>query len=198
MPISAYGRSKLAGEMAVRGYADDWTILRPPAIYGPRDIDVFQFFRMASRGRVPIPTGDRFLSIAHVSDVVRAILAAASGRGTERVLHLGDPHPSTIEVLACLLADAGEVKVKVIHIPTAIVRLAGAVGNLLQRLGAEHVAMTSDKAQELLARHWTARTEESLEVLGLAGWVPFPAGAAATWKWYRDRGWLPHAKIPKI
>ena len=51
-PVSAYGRSKLAGEAAVRALGDSarWSVLRPPAIYGPRDIDVLQFFRLAARG----------------------------------------------------------------------------------------------------------------------------------------------------
>jgi nucleoside-diphosphate-sugar epimerase len=195
-PVSAYGRSKLAGEVTVKSYADAWCIVRPPAIYGPRDIDIFQFFRMAARGRVTIPAGDRFLTLVHVSDVVRALLAAAGGRATGRVVHLGEPETRRLDLLAGMLGETGGVSVKVIHVAPFLVRAAGAIGNLLQRFGVSDVAMTSDKAQELLACHWTARTEESRELLGLEGWVPFRTGAAATWQWYRDRGWLPHAKMP--
>ena len=72
-PISWYGRSKLAAEHEVRAFGEraDWSIVRPPAIYGPRDADVFEFFRMASRGVVAIPSGERWLTIAWVGDVVR-------------------------------------------------------------------------------------------------------------------------------
>ncbi len=195
MPISAYGRSKLAGEVTVRAYPESWVIVRPSAIYGPRDVDVFQFFKMASRGRVFLPSGERSVSINHVSDVVRALLAAAGGKGTGQVLHVGDPRTYRLEVLARVLAETGGVEVKIVHVSEALVRLAGAVGNLMQRLGADSVAMTRDKARELLARHWTAQTEHSLVTLGLPGWVPFPSGAVDAWQWYRDRGWLPRAKI---
>lgn len=198
MPISAYGRSKLAGEVAVRSYMEPWVILRPPTIYGPRDIDVFQFFKLASRGRVFLPVGERFLTISFVGDVVRAILSAAGGRGTGQVIHVGDPTPYKIEVLARLLADAGGVGARISHVPTALVRVIGAVGNVMRWFGAEDVALTSDKARELLARHWTARTEKSMVELGLEGTVPFSSGAAATWQWYRDKGWLPHAKMPVV
>ena len=61
--------------------------------------------------------------------------------------------------------------------PPSVLRAAGRVGDLLQRVGFRKVAMTSDKAGELLARHWTARTAGSLEALGLPGYVPFAQGA---------------------
>jgi nucleoside-diphosphate-sugar epimerase len=197
-PISAYGRSKLAGEAAVRGGAAPWSILRPPAIYGPRDVDVLQFFKLAAGGIVPLPAGERTVTVAHVADVVRAILAAAAGAATGAVTHLGEPEPLEMRALIVVLAEAGGVRARTVSLPAALVRVAGAVGDALQRLGFAGVALTRDKAGELLARHWSARTASSLAQLGLPGYVPFAAGAAATWEWYRRAGWLPHAKIRRV
>jgi nucleoside-diphosphate-sugar epimerase len=194
VPVSAYGRSKLASERAARG-SGRWVIVRPPAIYGPRDTDVLQFFRLAARGIVPLPAGERWVTTAFVSDVVRALFAAGSGDLLGGVLHVGDPGPLTMRALIGELAAAGGVRARVIAVPAALLRGAGLVGDLLQRLGARGVALTSDKAGELLARHWTARTEESMRRLGVAGSVPFAVGAAATWSWYRAHDWLPRAKI---
>jgi nucleoside-diphosphate-sugar epimerase len=193
-PISAYGRSKLAGEQAAHGVGR-WLVVRPPAIFGPRDIDVLQFFRLAARGVVPLPAGERWVTTAYVADVVRALLAAGSGDRWLRVLHVGDPQPMTMRGLIAALAGAGGVRARTVEIPAVLVRVAGRGGNLLQRLGARRVALTSDKAGELLARHWTARTEESMRCIGVAGSVPFGVGATATWAWYREHGWLPRAKI---
>jgi hypothetical protein len=50
--------------------------------------------------------------------------------------------------------------------------------------------LTLDKATELLARHWSAKTRGSLAALGLGEGVGFADGAAATWEWYRSRGWV--------
>lgn len=194
-PISAYGRSKLAGERQAMRYAGPWTVLRPPAVYGPRDIDILQFFRLAARGLVPLPSGERFVTTVYVADVVRAVLAAATGAAQGRVLHLGEPTPRSMTELIDAIAAAGSVRARTIAVPPWVLRAAGRVGDLLQRVGFRKVAMTSDKAGELLARHWTARTAGSLEALGLGGYVPFAQGAAATWEWYRRRGWVPHAKM---
>lgn len=194
-PISAYGRSKLEGEKAVSDYRGSWAILRPPAIYGPRDRDVFQFFHMASRGVLVCPAGERYVTVAFVGDVVLAVLRAATSSPSGRVFHLGEPTPYAMRELLRQLAEAGKVRAKLVLLPGAVFRLAGLFGDALQLLGLHQVAMTSDKARELLARHWTSQTRPSLAALGLPDPVPFAVGAELTWSWYRKRGWLPHAKI---
>jgi nucleoside-diphosphate-sugar epimerase len=190
-PVSWYGRSKLAAERELRDGAGSvrWTILRPPAIYGPRDSDVFEFFRMAARGLVALPAGERWLTVAWVGDVVRAVVAASAAPPAS-ISHLGDPEPVRLEELVRELAGAGGVRARIAHLPTAIVTAAGAVGSALQSLGWRRLPLTADKARELLARHWTARTADSLAALGLVETMPFREGAERTWSWYRARGWL--------
>ncbi len=194
-PVSAYGRSKLAGEAAVRTHRGPWVILRLPTIYGPRETDVLQFFRLVALGLVPIPAGERYLTVAHVADVVRAILAALAGCGDRCTLHIGDPTPGTLHGMLAVLAESGGLSVRTVQVPALVARAVGLGGDVLQRLGIRRVAITTDKARELLARHWTARTEDSLRTLGVAGSVPLPVGFAATWAWYREAGWVPRAKI---
>lgn len=194
-PISAYGRSKLAGERAVAGYGGSWVILRPPAIYGPCDRDVLQFFKMASQGWLFYPRGERYVTVAFVGDVVLAVLRAAAGPHSGSIFHLGEPTPYPMRVLLQTLAEAGKVRARVVPLPGLIFRVAGLVGDGLHVLGFRDVPMTSDKASELLARHWTAQTRSSLSALELPEAVPFRQGAELTWAWYRREGWLPHGKI---
>jgi nucleoside-diphosphate-sugar epimerase len=192
-PVSVYGRSKLGGEQKLRELAGNrpWVILRPPAIYGPRDVDILDFFKLASRGLVPIPSGERWLTLSYVGDVVRAILAAgADAVPAGGVFHLGEPQPYRMAAVVHLLAEAGGVSARVLPVPGGVVRTLGAGGSLLQRIGFSGVAMTADKARELLARHWTSRTADSLEGLGITEWVEFFQGARTTWSWYRGMGWV--------
>lgn len=194
-PISAYGRSKLGGEEAVSRTAVRWAIVRPPAVYGPRDVDVLQFFRLAALGVVPLPRGKRWVTVAHVSDVVRGVLAVA-GRGEHgRVYHLGEPEAWEMRALVAAIAREGGVAARVMPVPESLVRLLGVGGDCLRALGLSSVSLTRDKSRELVARHWTARTADSLRGLGLTGFVPFADGARSTWAWYRAQGWVPRAKI---
>ncbi len=192
MPVSWYGASKLAAERAVAELAGGatWCVLRPPAIYGPRDTDVFEFFRMASRGLVAIPSGERWLTVAWVGDVVRAVFAAAVAPA-EGVYHVGEPAPMRLEHLVEQLCRAGGVAARVLHVPRGVVSAAGAVGSGLQRLGLRRLPITADKSRELLARHWTSRTQDSMAALGVSPTTGFSDGAEISWSWYRGRGWLP-------
>jgi len=190
-PVSYYGRSKLAAEREVERIGGDgwWTMVRPPAVYGPRDTDIFQFFRMISAGLVLTPPGDRWITVSYVADVVRATLAAAVGQPA-MTHHVGEPEPYHIRQLVSLLAEAGGCRPRVVALPTAMIRIAGMLGSVLWRLGARRAVLTPDKAREMLARHWTARTADSMVALGLTEWVRFPEGARASWEWYRNQGWV--------
>jgi nucleoside-diphosphate-sugar epimerase len=190
-PISDYGRSKLAAEIEVRGVTGvaDWTIIRPPTIYGPRDTDVFQFFRMARAGLVLMPGGDRWITVSFVVDVVRGILAAAAA-DPGQIFHLGEPEPYRLADLVKTLAKAGRVSAQALPVPTAAVRTVGLSGGVLGRLGVRRIAMTPDKAREMVARHWTADTGGSLAALGIAPVTRFADGAHETWAWYRKQRWL--------
>jgi nucleoside-diphosphate-sugar epimerase len=190
-PISDYGRSKLGAELEVRGIGNSgwWVMLRPPAVYGPRDTDIFQFFRMARSGLVLVPAGERWITVCYVADVVRGILAAAAGE-TGRVYHLGEPRSYRIEDMVRLLVETGGVRARVLRVPPVLVTALAAAGGGLWRLGLHGVALTPDKAREMIARHWTAQTADSLAELGIGDGVSFIDGAAETWSWYRGQGWL--------
>ncbi|UCB52931.1 MAG: NAD-dependent epimerase/dehydratase family protein, partial [Candidatus Zixiibacteriota bacterium] len=79
-PITDYGESKLEGERIVLEHVSQLpvTVVRPPAVYGPRDTDVLGFFKVASRGfRVSFGKGESFLSLVYVKDLVDGIIRAA-------------------------------------------------------------------------------------------------------------------------
>ena len=191
-PISAYGRSKLGGEteVAALGQSTWWCILRPPAVYGPRDTDIFEFFKMASKGLAAIPAGERWLTMVYVADVVRAVLAAAAVGAHGEIYHLGETSPQRLDEIFYQLAAGGKGRVRIVRVPSAIIRAAGAAGSALQRLGWHRMPLTLDKTTELLASHWTAQTVTSLDALGLGAGTLFAQGADTTWQWYRMKRWV--------
>jgi nucleoside-diphosphate-sugar epimerase len=166
-----------------------WAVVRPPAVYGPRDTDVFEFFKMASRGTVVLPAGERWVTVAWVGDVVRSVLAAAAGHES-RIYHIGEPSPLTMDGLVAALCASGGVTARVLRLPEAVVRGVGSLGSALQRIGLRAVPLNRDKARELVARHWTAATTESMTLLDLLPATGFADGTSITWSWYRSRGWL--------
>src|SRR3546814_17041289 len=84
LQLSRYGASKAQAEELVKSSGLDWTIVRPPAVYGPRDTEMFELFRAARLGIVPLPPGGA-TSIIHVDDLARLllVLAGSSSSGVE-------------------------------------------------------------------------------------------------------------------
>src|SRR5262249_46064434 len=87
IPMTEYGRSKQEAEEGlgkIRG--TPLTVIRPPAVYGPRDTAILMLFQIAHHGWFPV-FGDkrRKISLVHVFDLVRGMGDAAvssSGTGT--------------------------------------------------------------------------------------------------------------------
>jgi UDP-glucose 4-epimerase len=57
--LSHYGASKAKAERLVATSLIDWTIIRPPGVYGPGDVDVYEMFRMAQRACCRLRARDR-------------------------------------------------------------------------------------------------------------------------------------------
>ncbi len=189
-PISCYGRSKLAAEQVVRSFKGRWTIIRPSAIYGPRDSDIFETFKLAARGLLVLPNGDRWLTVAYVSEVVRMILAAAASERSQQTYHAGCENCISLEVMLRQLAMAGGVRSRVVRLPDWFFRAAGMAGSVLQRLGMRRLPLTRDKAVEILARHWVHQTKDCHDALDLDDEIDFGKNAFTTWRWYREVGWI--------
>lgn len=82
--LSPYCDSKRRAEAKVEALAAGrpWTILRPPAVYGPGDLELLPLFKAARLGLVPYPAiAGAAVSMIHGADLGEAIAAAIDRRG---------------------------------------------------------------------------------------------------------------------
>lgn len=188
--LSAYGASKKRAETLVAASGLDWTIVRPPAVYGPRDGEMFELFRSAARfGVVPLPPAGR-ASMIHVSDLARLLLALACGGASDEVLEPDDGQPGGYEhrEMAHMIGLAvGRSQVFAPHMPAAALRLGAKVDTLLRRGKAK---LTPDRANYMAHPDWVVSADKR-PLPGL--WqpaIPAAEGLAQTAAWYRQAGWL--------
>lgn len=193
VPISDYGRSKLEAEAAVRDVdgALETVVLRPGAIYGPRDEDTFPFFQMADRRVMVVPgIRERRVQLVHVRDVARALLLAVDRPEVAgKTYFVAHPRAVTWKELAAAISRVLDRRSLVLPLPSFAFRLAGAVA---ESVGASERPGVLDRrrARDLFERAWTCDVDPTLEELG---WEPnhdLEDGLRDTVRWYREEGWL--------
>lgn len=191
-PLTPYGRSKLAGEAAVRAEArTPWTIIRPPTVYGPRDRQFLPLFRLAAHGIflqvVPAAMAFTFL---YVEDLARGVvLAAESERASGQTLFLGHPDPSSADDVLRGLAEAFGRRHRPWRVPDLALRAVAWGGELAWTFGEEPL-LDRTRLTELRAEGFVCAVDRAREVLGFTAAVTLREGLERTAQWYRHQGWI--------
>ena len=191
-PVTAYGRSKLAGEAAVRSSALPWTILRPPMVYGPRDTEVLKVFKLARRGIVPL-FGDGRQELSAVSGPDLALALIAAGTSAACIGKTYYPCHSEIftsgEFVIRVGASIGR-RIRTIHLPLGLARLALGITGMAARIAGQTTILTADKANEFFQPAWTGSPAALQRDSGWSAAQSLTDGLIATAGWYRAEGWL--------
>ncbi len=193
-PVTMYGRSKLAAEAVVRESDLAWTVLRPSAVYGPRDLDGFlPVFRAAGRlGIAPVfGDGSQELSLIHAEDFADACIAAADAPGTLRqVYYVNHPEVITSAELARAVGRAVGRPVRVLPLPAWLARVALGVTGRWASLTGRKTILQGDKANEFLQPAWTGDPSPFIRDTGWAPRHDLDAGLRQTAAWFREQGLL--------
>ena len=191
-PLTAYGRSKLAGERACLAVAEriGVTVARAPAVYGPCDKELLRVFRLARRGVLPLPAGpERLLQLVHARDLAEALVLAV-GVPPAGVVHVADPQAWTWEQVLRMVADAVGVPGRIVRVPQQAVHWGAAFAEWLSNVMGRSSLLNRDKARELLAPGWLCETGTARAALGFEARTPLREGLRETAMWYRDNKWL--------
>ena len=192
-PVSEYGRSKLAGEQEVRGGCQSqYVILRPPAVYGPRDGEFLRLFQAVKAHLLPRFGGGRQpLSLVFVKDLAEAVVAclthpAAAGK----TFHVAPPEVVTTGALAGEIASQLGTWTVPVALPLAALRPVCWWQEAVSRLTGRPSVLSSQKYAELRAPGWVCDATRLRQDLGLVCATALRIGIGDTLAWYRQQGWL--------
>lgn len=187
--LSDYGWSKAESERRVESSGLDWTIIRPPAVYGPGDREMLELFRMAQRGLVLLPPAGR-LSLIAGSDLSRLLIATA--RQSTGVRKIYEPDDGTVRGwdhrdFARLLGEAVGRKIRPLQVPSVLLSMASALERLTKGKKAK---LTRDRVRYFCHPDWVARRTFAPPVRLWKAKTPTAAGLKETAEAYREAGWL--------
>ncbi len=193
-PVTAYGRSKLAAERLVLAAKDKLhvTVVRPTAIYGPRDKEMLQLFQYAKMRILPsIGAPEGKLTLIFGEDCARGVIlamhaAVPSGRAYD--LDDGTVY-SRRELSEGLERAIGKKALVSFPIPDFVVKALGKATDVYGRVTNRAVMVTSEKVTELL-QQWVGDSSTARAELGFTPTVTWEEGARRTAQWYFANHWL--------
>lgn len=193
-PVSLYGRSKGEAENLVRSFRDRFpvTVIRPPTVFGPRDVDVLGVFRTAKFGFVTYIAGaDRLVSIIYVEDLVNGILKAAfSPAARNQVYFMANPEPVVWRAFSLLIARVLGRRAVAVPVPLALMQIISLGGDFFGRLRGTAVLFRSEKIVEMKQLAWVCSSEKAYRELLWKPQVALEEAVRRTAQWYRDHNWI--------
>lgn len=193
-PITNYGRSKLQSEIECASFDGRlrYTICRPPAVYGPRDKDVFEFFHTMSRGLQPmIGFHDTYVSLIHVRDLIRGfVLAAESEKAVGQTYFISSSQVYSWKEIGDVTRAALGKKALRLRIPAPGVYAVAGVAELLAKFSPKPALINIEKARDMVQDYWTCDASKAKRDFGFEQEVSLHDGVTETVEWARAQGWL--------
>lgn len=189
--LSAYGASKARAERLVEASGLDWTIVRPPGVYGPHDVDYFEMFRSAKFGFVPLPPGGAS-SIIHVEDLARLLLDLVDAPPALVRRRMFEPDDGTEggwshKDMAKAIGRAVGRPVFAPHLPRYVLEGAARLDRLLR---GDKARLTADRVGYMTHPNWVARSRYRVPEAVWSPRIGGEEGLRSTASWYREADWL--------
>ena len=190
--LSIYGDTKAKAEKIVASSGIDWTIIRPPAVYGPGDTELLDVFKIAKLGFIPLPPdADGRLSAIHVEDLSRALMSIIPEQEvlTAATFELDDGKTGgwTQASFAKAIGWAIGKQIKPVATPKWLLELGAKTDGLLRRKKAK---LTADRVSYFCHDDWTVDPAKRLPPEIWTPQIETRQGLKDTATWYRQNDWL--------
>jgi nucleoside-diphosphate-sugar epimerase len=191
-PVSDYGKSKLAGELEVRHHCRaPYVVLRPPAVYGPRDSEFLRLFKAVKAHLLPRPPGSQILSLVFVKDLAEAVVACLDHpKATNQTYFVASPDATSSRLLAEAIARQMNLWTVPLPLPLPFLLFACLAQELMSRLTGRPSVLSWQKFAEIRAPGWVCDSSLLERDTGYRCSTPLQQGLAETLDWYRREQWV--------
>lgn len=193
-PITTYGITKLKAEQEVEKYAGKFpvTIIRPPAVFGPRDTEILIYFKTFSKGLNSVIGFDaKYLSLVYVEDLADGIVLAAEkdiANGQKYFICM-DKAYNWDEIGSVTSKLLGKRAIK-IRLPHSVVYSVGYLAELFSTFSKNPATLNVEKCKDITQLKWVCSNEKAKRELGFEAMYSLEEGFKKTIDWYRKAGWI--------
>jgi len=193
-PVSPYGQSKRMGEELALAHAQDipLLILRPSAVYGPRERDFYAFFKLVSKRIKPCLSGEgQHISLCYVDDIVQAVLLATQSQvPSGEIFFLSDGQDYQLEEVGDIMAQAMGINAICIRVPGWVITGMASFLEYFSKLSGKPPLLNKGKVEEVVQKNWVCDITKAKTALGFQPKISLLEGAKLTFEWYKKENWL--------
>jgi nucleoside-diphosphate-sugar epimerase len=193
-PLTYYGKSKWAAEEYVQSFLGKMpvTIVRPSAVYGPRDTDILEFFRTVKFGIIPQLGGsEKYLSLIHVKDLARGIMIAGEHeKSIGETYFITSPEPYSWQEISRITLNILQKKGFKIPVPLPLIKAVAAISEGLASLTKKPALVNKQKVIEMEQNFWTSAPNKAQNDLNFKAEIGLENGIRETLIWYKEQKWL--------
>jgi len=194
-PVSNYGKSKKKMEEMIHetNFNDiSITILRPPAVFGPREDQIYSFFKMMNYRICPmVGNGQKpEISLVYVADVIQGIYKAAKHETPGiHTYFISGPEIYNWNYIRKTTGKILGKKNIPIHIKPNIVKKISSIIETSASVFGKYPVFNKEKANEMVY-DWTCSNKKAVEEIGYNPEYSLEEGISKTIQWYKKHHWL--------
>ena len=189
-PLTYYGKSKLAGEQIARQFSSSLpiVILRPPIVYGPREVNFFAFIDGIARGwNLQVGHKNRVLSLIYITDLVQAMLRAAVGPSPGNdVYFITDGNFYHWDDVVETASEVLNVRPRSIRIPDGLLAFIGLLLEFMSIYQKKPPLLDSQRIIDIRQSAWTASSKKFFDRFEFQPQYDFKKGLEETVNWHKN------------
>ncbi|MCS7151418.1 MAG: NAD(P)-dependent oxidoreductase [Endomicrobia bacterium] len=195
-PVSHYGRSKLLAEKELLKYSDKTKIiiLRPCAVYGPYDKDMYIYFKLAKNGVLPVFGEKFYIQFTYIYDLIKIIKLIVENLDkftSFSIYFVAENQHYEIREIRNIFSEVVGREILIVKIPYTLGYISAFVNEYIYRILFNQAAVFNrDKLKELSKQYWLCDGSEILNLFPEFRYTELREGIRETYQWYKDMCWL--------
>jgi nucleoside-diphosphate-sugar epimerase len=191
-PVTAYGKSKLLAENYISNLDNfPFIILRPPAVFGPRDKDMFEVFKMVNKGlETFVGNHTQHLSFVYIKDLSEAIILAVSSELSRKTYFVSDNKKYTSRIFSNLVKKSMGKRTIVIKLPIFLVYIVAFFAEVTSRFTKNPSPLNVEKIKELKCANWLCDASSFHSDMSFIAKYSLEEGILETVNWYKKENWI--------
>ena len=190
-PVTVYGKSKLRAEQFIASTDLPYIIIRPTAVYGPKEKDLLTVYRMINQGwELVAGLKPKFLTFIYVKDLVKVIADSLESAQIQKTYFISDGKMYEANHYNKLIKNfLGNKTIKVV-LPYFIVGIVAHISGFFSRFTGKYPPLNPEKMNEIRAQSWNCDISDAVRDLDFNPAYSLEVGLKETLDWCRDAGWL--------